>query len=220
MKYTPYLLVRIIYFFTIVYGNELTTTISKGIIDNENVDSDVTIATTIINDTLNDPIIGLFKNALKQEESLSSNNNNDDIDITTINNNNNNNVLSSTTINHDTSTSSSSSSYIQVVPKKKLSSSSSSMIIETSTNPTTNTIENGMSFLPRKRLSTLPPISTIITPAALNNSRLLKGWVTDEIADALWAFAPQPKHNPKCTLHSQLYRNSINNFTLWAMQSK
>ncbi|XP_075234105.1 nose resistant to fluoxetine protein 6-like [Lycorma delicatula] len=72
--------------------------------------------------------------------------------------------------------------------------------------------------VPRGRLSTLPSLSITNTPVLLNNSKLLKGWIADEISDALWAFAPQPSSNPKCTLHGQLYRNGINNFTLWAMQ--
>ncbi|XP_075235085.1 nose resistant to fluoxetine protein 6-like [Lycorma delicatula] len=83
--------------------------------------------------------------------------------------------------------------------------------------PTTDKSPN-IQIVPRRRLSTLPPLSIKNTPAILNNSRLLKGWIADEISDALWAFAPQPSSNPKCTLHGQLYRNGINNFTLWAMQ--
>ncbi|XP_039295358.1 nose resistant to fluoxetine protein 6 [Nilaparvata lugens] len=55
------------------------------------------------------------------------------------------------------------------------------------------------------------------TPEFLRNDIALRGWISDELGEALWAFAPSPKKNMRCSLHSQLYRKSLQNYTLWAM---
>lgn len=55
------------------------------------------------------------------------------------------------------------------------------------------------------------------TPQFMRNERALRGWISDELAEALWEFAPAPKKNMRCSLHSQLYRRSLQNYTLWAM---
>lgn len=188
---------------TIVHAADYATTVVPGGIAVDNINNDKSVEVESVTDSVNiDPVTGLVNGVLESqlggEQDGSSN---DEVPTTLYPAVVSDNEPSSSATQTPTTV----SSYIQTVPKRKM----------TTLPPVT------VSMIPRRRMSTLAPLSpTLSSPAALTNSKLLKGWVADEIADALWAFAPQPSDNPKCTLHSQLYRNSINNFTMWAMQSE
>lgn len=45
-------------------------------------------------------------------------------------------------------------------------------------------------------------------------------WVSNALSEAMEGFAPSSQTNMRCKHESQLYLESLANFTLWAVQSK
>lgn len=60
----------------------------------------------------------------------------------------------------------------------------------------------------------------IVDSRTTKNRSITGKWVTNVLGELLWEFSPLSEDNAECSTQSEVYKQRLKNFTLWAVQSK